>query len=223
MDNVFVKEENKNKAATKKQLWALFVASKKNGQAHDYRADGLTMQQASALLQGFNANNAVSKFGVNDIQSKQSTKRISKPKQLENDFIAYMEKKTQNVISVAKQAIQIKSIVEKDKEFFADKESNKQFAFFGFGCGITVIEYDKRSKKGKQIEELADKHRFTTFLNMFLKGFTEEQIKYFDGVGFPLQAMFMQDIRVSGAYKSAVASFMIEQGVKNVRTRTVDA
>lgn len=225
METSFIKEENRNKPATKKQLWALYVASKKNGQPHDYRTDNLTMQQASALLQGFNAKTAIAKIGVNDTPNakvQHPTKHISKSKQLENDFTAYMEKKMQGIIATAKQAIQIKSVVEDDKEIFTNKKDRKQFAFFGFGCGITVIQYDKRSKKGKQIEELASKHHFTTFLNMFLKGFTKEQIAYFDKVGFPLSAMFMQDIRISGAYESAVASFMIEQGVKNVRTRTFD-
>lgn len=226
MGTSFIKEENRNKPATKKQLWALYVASRKNGQTHDYRADNLTMQQASALLQGFNAKTAIAKIGVNDAPNAKAqhtiTHRVSKGNKLENDFLSYMGKRMEGIIATAKQAIQIKSVVEDDKEIFSNKKDRKQFAFFGFGCGITVIQYDKRSKKGKQIEELASKHHFTTFLDMFLKGFTKEQIAYLDKVGCPLSAMFMQDIRISGAYERAVASFMIEQGVKNVRTRTFD-
>ena len=95
-------------------------------------------------------------------------------------------------------------------------------AFFGFGCGITIIKYDKRSKVGKQIEELGNKHRTTTFLDMFLKAFTPKQIAYYESVGFPLSAMYYQDIRISGAYKNSVASFMTHKGVKNVRTQTFD-
>ena len=62
----------------------------------------------------------------------------------------------------------------------------------------------------------------TTFLKLFLKGFTAKEIKYFENVGFPLQAMYCQDIKITAAYEHAVASFMTKQGVKNVRCRTYD-
>ena len=62
----------------------------------------------------------------------------------------------------------------------------------------------------------------TTFLKMFLKGFTAKEIKYFENVGCPLQAMYHQDIKITAAYEHAVARFMTKQGVKNVRCRTYD-
>ena len=102
------------------------------------------------------------------------------------------------------------------------KKDKKQFAFFGFGCGFTIIDFDKRSKKGKLIKELSSKHHMTTFLKMFLKGFTAKEIKYFENVGFPLQAIYYQDVRISAAYEHAVANFMRKQGVKNVMCRTYD-
>ena len=62
----------------------------------------------------------------------------------------------------------------------------------------------------------------TTFLKMFLKGFTANEIKYFENIGCPLSAMYCQDIKITAAYEHAVASFMTKQGVKNVRCRTYD-
>jgi hypothetical protein len=53
--NVSVRPENVNKPATSKQLWALYLASRKAGCTHDYRNDNLTMQQASDLLNKFNS------------------------------------------------------------------------------------------------------------------------------------------------------------------------
>ena len=105
---------------------------------------------------------------------------------------------------------------------FPNKKDKKQYAFFGFGCGFTIIDFDKRSKKGKLIKELSSKHHMTTFLKMFLKGFTKKEIKYFENVGCPLQALYYQDIRISSTYEHAVASFMRKQGVKNVICRTYD-
>lgn len=218
----FVKVENQNKPATKKQLWALFAASRKCGQAHDYRADNLTMQQASELLQRFNAQSVVSNIGVQGTDKPKKASVRSKKPTLEQEFISYMEEKMQGIIATCKQAIKIKSVVEDDPAFFPNKKDRKQFAFFGFGCGFTIIDFDKRSKKGKLIKELSGKHHMSTFLKMFLKGFTAKEIKYFESVGFPLQAMYYQDIRISSAYEHAVASFMTKQGVKNVRCRTYD-
>ena len=216
--NNFITEKNAERPASKKQLWALYCLTKK-----DYRGQDLTMLDASKLIEQFNASKVVSKIGVNDTsnQVRKISVRNKKPT-LEQEFISYMENEIKEIIATCKQAIQIKSVVEDDPSFFPNKKDRKQYAFFGFGCGFTIIDFDKRSKKGKLIKELSSKHHMTTFLKMFLKGFTKKEIKYFENVGFPLQAMYYQDIRISSTYEHAVASFMRKQGVKNVICRTYD-
>ncbi len=218
MNSIQVKVENQSKPATKKQLWALFVASKRVGEKHDYRNDNLTMLQASELLAKFNAQTAIAPIGVQTtkVAPKNATER--KKNALESEFISFMKVKMCNVIKVAKESIKIKSVVSDDTHI--PEKDRKQFAFFGNGCGISIINYDKRSKVGKKIIELSDKHQMTTFLKMFLEGFQKEQIKYFEEVGFPLQAMYYQDIRISGTYENAVADFMTEKGVKKVWVKT---
>lgn len=216
--NNFITEKNAEHPASKKQLWALYCLTKK-----DYRGQDLTMFDASNLIEQFNASKVVSKIGVNDTpnQVRKTSVRTKKPT-LEQEFISYMGEQIQGIIDTCKQAIQIKSVVEDDPAFFPNKKDRKQYAFFGFGCGITIIHFDKRSKKGKLIKELSSKHHMTTFLKMFLKGFTKKEIKYFENVGCPLQALYYQDVRISSTYEHAVASFMRKQGVKNVRCRTFD-
>lgn len=203
----YITEKNVEKPATKKQLWAIYCLSKV-----DYRGKDLTMLDASVLIKR--------------LQSEKSANAnvTPKPKKktLETEFINYMTDKMNGVIATAKEALQIKSIVEDDPTIFTDENKRQKYAFFGFGCGITIIKYDKRSKVAKQIEELGNKHRTTTFLDMFLKAFTQKEINYYKSVGFPLSAMYYQDIRISGAYENAVASFMTHKGVKNVRTQTFD-
>ena len=203
----YITENNAERPATRKQLWAIYCLSKK-----DYRGQDLTMLDASVLIQRLKTEKAAN-----------NTQNTPKPKKttLEKEFIDYMTDKMQGVINTAKEALQIKSVVETDP-MFTDKKNMKSYAFFGFGCGITIIDFDKRSKVGKEIKELGSKHRMTTFLDMFLKAFTPKQIAYYKSVGFPLSAMYYQDIRISGAYENAVASFMEMKGVKNVRTRTFD-
>lgn len=216
--NNFITEKNAERPASKKQLWALYCLTKK-----DYRGQDLTMLDANKLIEQFNATKVVSKIGVND-SDRQKTKisvRSKKPT-LEQEFISYMENEIKEIIATCKQAIQIKSVVEDDPSFFPNKKDRKQYAFFGFGCGFTIIDFDKRSKKGKLIKELSSKHHMTTFLKMFLKGFTKKEIKHFENVGCPLQALYYQDVRISSTYEHAVASFMRKQGVKNVICRTYD-
>lgn len=214
----FITNKNAERPASKKQLWALYCLTK-----NDYRGQGLTMFDASKLIEQFNASKVVSKIGVNDTpnQVKQTSAR-SKKQTLEQQFIAYMTEQMQGIIATCKEAIKVKSVVEDDPAFTPNEKDRKQYAFFGFGCGFTIVDFDKRSKKGKLIKELSSKHQMTTFLKMFLKGFTAKEIKYFENVGFPLQAMYCQDIKITAAYEHAVASFMTKQGVKNVRCRTYD-
>ena len=203
----YITERNAERAATKKQLWALYCLTKK-----DYRNEGLTMLDASKLIAQLNENKGANKV-VKVAKAKPS---------IEQEFISYMTEKLQGVIAICKDAIKIKSVVEDDPTIFTDESKRQKYAFFGFGCGISIIKFDKRSKLGKVILELSSKHRNTTFLNVFLKGFTTKQITYFENVGFPLQAMYNQDIRIGAAYESAVAEFMRSKGVKKVCVRTYD-
>ena len=204
----YITENNAEKLATRKQLWAIYCLSKV-----DYRGKDLTRLDASNLIQRLKAEK-----DANETQSTPKPKKTT----LEKEFIDYMTDKMQGVINTAKQALQIKSIVEDDQTIFTDEKKRQKYAFFGFGCGISVINFDKRSKVGAQIKELGSKHRMSTFLKMFLKAFTAKEIKYFESVGCPLSAIYYQDIRINGEYEHAVASFMESKGVKNVRVQTFD-
>ena len=207
----YITENNAERPATKKQLWALYCLTKK-----DYRGQDLTMMDASSLIKRMQAEKN------NKPLTQKVSPKVSKEKKLEKEFIDYMTKEMEGVINTAKECLQIKSVVEDDPSIFTDEKKRKKYLFFGFGCGFTVIYFDKRSKVGKQIEELGKKHRMTTFLNMFLKAFTKKEIEYYKSVGSPLSAIYYQDIRINSAYEHAVASFMQYKGVRNVYTRTFD-
>ena len=207
----YITENNAERPATRKQLWAIYCLSKK-----DYRGQDLTMLDASMLIKRLQGEKS-----ANSTATPTAKKSLTKEQKLEKEFISYMTDKMQGVIATAKEALQIKSVIETDP-MFTDPKKMKQYAFFGFGCGISVINFDKRSKVGAQIKELGSKHRMSTFLKMFLKAFTAKEIKYFESVGCPLSAIYYQDIRINGAYEHAVASFMESKGVKNVRVQTFD-
>lgn len=196
----YITENNAERPATRKQLWAIFCLSKK-----DYRDKDLTRADASQLIQRLK-----NEKGVESTNNKNT---------LESEFVSYMTEKMQGVIETAKEALQLKSVVADDPNF-TDPKKCKSYAMFGFGCGFTIIDFDKRSKVGKKIKELANKHHRTTFLKQFLSAFTKKEIDYYQNVGCPLTALYNQDMTISGDYDRYVANFMEKKGVKNVRTRT---
>lgn len=207
MNTNYITEKNAERPATKKQLWALYCITKK-----DYRGQDLTMLDASVLLSRLNKQATTELY--------QKARKASKEEKLEKEFIDYMTEKIQDVIAQCRKAMQVKSIVEDDTHI--PENQRKRYAFVGFGCGFTIVNFDKRSNVGKQIKTLANKHRNTTFLRMFLKGFTTKEIKYFESIGCPLQALYNQDISINAKYEYAVAHFMEMKGVKNVTCRTYD-
>ena len=192
-----------NRPATRRQLWALFAISKKRGQKHDYRNDGLTITQASELIAKFNS------------ATERAEKKDAK---LEKEFLDYMTKHFGSVIGTATEAIKHISIVEDDPQC-TPADQIKKYLFVGFGCGGSIINFDKRSKIGKKIEELAGKHR-KTFQKMFLDEFTPSERANFARLGVRLEALYSQDYEIRRSFKSLIATFMIEKGVKNVQIQS---
>ena len=186
------------KAATKRQLWALFCITKR-----DYRNDNLTMSQASELIQ---------KLG------KGGKSQAHKTNKLETEYLDFMREQSKGWIATARKALNIQSVVEDDPRF-TDPKKCKKYAFFGYGCGISVINFDKRSKIGKRIMEISSKSR-NQVEQFFLNGFTKTEQRYYQQLGCPLLALFTQDIRISHDYITSIARFMEMHNVKNVELKT---
>lgn len=211
--NKSVKTENENASATNKQLFALYVMSKKLGNTTDYRNANLTRKQASEMIAEFKTKLE----GANILPSKQKKTKLSKEQALKKEFLAHMENKVvPRLIAQARTNMGIKSVVEDDPSIFKDPSKRKQYVFFGFGCGFADIKFDKRSKVGKLIDKFGDECRMKECLQMFLKGFTKKEINYMQSVGFPLQAMYYQDGEMARIYRSGVIDLMQKYGVKNI-------
>lgn len=213
--SVSVKVENHNKPATSKQLFALWRASRANNCEHDYRKDNLTMLQASELLQKFNANNTLYKpqIGVNRrsiTETKKMAVRANKPS-LREEFISYIKECMPKIVEAAKEAMQIKSVVQNDTKFV--KDDGKRYFFMGFGCAFVWIEYDKRNKKAKEIYELS-RSEHLSFTKDFESYFDKETLNYYQKLGFPIGALFQQDEGVQNAYYYFVSEFMKQKGCK---------
>lgn len=211
--NKSVKTENENASATNKQLFALYVMSKKLGNTTVYRNANLTRKQASEMIAEFKAKLE----GANILPSKQKKTKLSKEQALKKEFLTHMENNVvPRLIAQARTNMGIKSVVEDDPSIFKNPSKRKQYVFFGLGCGFADIKFDKRSKVGKLIDKFGDECRMKECLQMFLKGFTKKEINYMQSVGFPLQAMYYQDGEMARIYRSGVITLMEKHGVKNI-------
>lgn len=204
-----VRTENASKPATKRQLWALFLASKNAGRTHDYRNDGLTMQQASELLDKFKSG------ATTATATPQKSAMVSADEQLERDFREYVENHYVNaaVITLERVLKQV-SIVADDP---ATTKKPKQYIFFGSGCSVGWLTWDKRNKKGEKIEKLSyEMHRYAISLVAAKLG--RKKVNDLQRMGAPIGAILSQDYEMNQLWLHIERGFMEKCGVKNIKT-----
>jgi hypothetical protein len=195
-----------NKQASPRQTWVLFRIT-----GIDYRNANLTYKQADKLIKEYNAKNGYQKpLKTSKNEQKTHTSKMT----LEAEFIKYITDNMYKVVEACNDEKQIKSVVKNDTKYM--KDNGKRYAFFGGGCGIVWLKYDKRCKLAKEIDELDNKHYLKTFTSIFESHFSKDVVKYHDSVGFPIGAMFQQSLQTKLAYYDIVRSFMLLKGVKKV-------
>lgn len=186
----------KMKSATPRQLWALYCITKT-----DFRGKNLTYDEASALIK---------KLGNPEYRKADKAER--KVVDLKTELLEYIKKeKLDGIIEDVKTALGIKSIVSNDTLYMKEE---KHYHFRGFGCGFAWIEYDKRSKIGKAIEE-ASKDIRREVREIIVNAFPMDLRKQLEAEGTPLEAIVFQDITINSAFEQAVVDFMETKGVKN--------
>jgi hypothetical protein len=194
---IAIKANNQNKPATKKQRFALWLASNKQT---DYRLLPITIKEANELLTSLNkkANRAVT--------------TTSQKNSLEKEFTAYMIKHMDKVATATKRALNIESIVTVDTDSIQDKK--QAYRFFGLGCAFVTLKYDKRNKRIKAIDELANTLQLSkTFEKAFLSHFDKQTIKYYESIGTPLLALYSQDVSTQQAYFNNAIDFIRSKGI----------
>lgn len=185
------------KSATPRQLWALYCITKT-----DYRGKNLTYDEASALIK---------KLGNPEYRKADKAER--KVVDLKTELLEYIKKeKLAGIIEDVNKALGIKSIVSNDTLYMKEE---KHYHFRGFGCGFAWLEYDKRSKIGKAIEEAFKDIRMEV-RELIINSFPMDLRKQLEAEGTPLGAIVFQDITINSSINQAVADFMETKGVKNV-------
>ena len=185
------------KAATPRQLWALYCITKT-----DYRGKGLSYDEASFLIK---------KFGNPEYHKADKIER--KVVDLKTELLNYIKtEQLDGIIEHVKTALGIKSVVSNDPLYMKEE---KHYHFRGFGCGFAWLEYDKRSKIGKAIED-AFKDIRGEVRELIINSFPMDLRKQLESEGTPIEAIVFQDITLNSAIQQAVADFMTSKGVKNV-------
>ena len=181
-----------NSKATSRQLWALYCITKK-----DYRNDNLSKEEAAKL--------------ISELGDKNYVKKAKAKKTLSEELLDYLYENFNKIFGSAVESLDYKSIVQADPKFSND---TRKFAFVGVGCGITYPVYRKNNKKLQEIAEAAYKYRRGEILDMFMSKFTKKEVKHYENIGCPLQAIWSQDQGMQLSYWEMVQSFAESKGLK---------
>lgn len=191
-----------SKSATPRQLWALYCITKK-----DYRNQELSYEEASKLIKEFGDKNYVKKTKQNTVS-------------LEEEFIEYFKEHALNeVVEALNKCLGITSEVVEDTKFMKGTGENgtpKRYKFYGFGCSISYLKYDKRSKLAKQIEEMFNKVHFRKCEELVLEHFSKELRDKLEEEGSPIEALYCQDYNVNSTLFYWVVEFAKSKGVKKI-------
>lgn len=90
------------------------------------------------------------------------------------------------------------------------KECGPRYAFVGGGCGGCMITGDKRNKMVKILSEyIYDIKR--EIRNRLLNHFSQEERRYWDSIGSPVEAVLCQDMNIAELIVSNVVKYVREK------------
>ena len=178
--------------ASNRQLWALYCITKT-----DYRNKNISRDEANRL--------------INELGNPEYKKKTKNQDSLKNEMIKYIKDNFGEIFTEVLNTLKARSTVSLDMG-----GKTQTYNFIGFGCGFVWLEYDKRSKIGKEIDKIShDIHR-NECLKLFLSQFTKNERKYYEKIGCPLEAIWQQDINIKESYYYLISKFGISKGVKKM-------
>ena len=174
--------------ATPRQRWALYCITKK-----DYSNEILSKEEAAKLIK--------------ELGNPNYKKKINKT--LSEELLDYLKEHFDEMFNDAIESLSQKSIVVEDKP-----KDPKKYAFIGFGCGITYLNYRKNNKKAEEIDRAARKYHYDNIEKMFLNKFTKKEHNYYNNIGCPLEAIWAQDQNMQLSYYYKVRDFAKSKGIE---------
>lgn len=219
------KMNNPDKPASKKQLFALYVASKKAGETHDYRNDNLTMGEAAELLSKFKEKTG---YTGKKVFKDENGEKIEPKDKLKKEWVEFFkERMMKGVVADFKHILKQVSVVEDDPEFTPDPKKRKKYLFRGMGCGFCHFQFgnsyrNKGSKKAQLLSDIVDETKMKECLDLILKEFDKKEIKQMENEGTPIPALWMQDGQLARQYMNIGKDWLEKNGIKNVSLRYLD-
>lgn len=189
---------NSVRSASSRQLWALYCITKR-----DYRNDNLSYEEASALIK---------KLGKKDYVKKPNKK--SNKNSMEEQFIEFYKANIMpEVVASLKEALDIKTIIVEDTSVVRGHGNNGEplaYNMRGFGCSFSYLDYDKRSKKAKELDEVFRSVRFKKCRDLVVAQFPKSLVNQLEKEGTPIEALYCQDFDVNSTLFSGVVRFAKE-------------
>ncbi len=182
--------QTETRQATSRQRYALWCITKK-----DYRNKGLTYEEASRLIKELGDPNYVKK-----------SKRKLTPEQEIKKMVKFMKDNHESVLNTILEVIGHKSILVDD----LDPERKPKYVFYGFGCGFTWFEGDKRNKNFKRIYASDDRIARTAISEFrnWIKGKIDIKVRnQMKKNGSPIEAVIFQDMNIQSAIYHLAADY----------------
>lgn len=212
---------NNQKPATKRQLWALCLASKNAGEARDYRNDNLTFEQAAQLLKQFNEKTGYTKQPTSRREYKPAaTSAKSKQEQLEEKikkyFIEffkdkYLDRYIKNLSGVLNQVSEVYSA-----DAFGNDIGGRRYIFFGSGCSVAWLKY-RKCRKYETIYDVTRKALHEDCFKMICEKVGKDLCDKLTQLGSPLSAIIYQDYSFNQLSMQCLKEFLELNGAKNVQ------
>jgi hypothetical protein len=178
--------------ASPRQLWALYCITKT-----DYRDKNISRDEANRLIK--------------ELGNPEYKKKTKTPVSMKDEMIKYIEDNFSEIFTEVSKTLKARSTVSLDMG-----SKTKHYNFIGFGCGFVWLEYDKRSKIGKEIDKISHEIHRNEGLKLFLSQFTKTERKYYEEIGCPLEAIWQQDMNIKESYYHLIAQFGMSKGVKKM-------
>jgi hypothetical protein len=147
---------------------------------------------------------------------------VKNPEQYIRDLTASLISKHDEIMAVFNDEMGIKSVL--TQEFYDEGQHvKKNYAFFGSGCGISWVVFDKRSTAAKDLFDRALMGKaIAAYKQYFISQVPKPTYDYFKSVGFSVEATLGQNMVLNGHILNLVVDYAKEfYGVKNCYVKTV--
>lgn len=202
------------KKATRRQLFALFLASKNAGEKKDFRGMDLSFEEASELLNEYNQKSGYKPQREFKVATAAKIKKELQADSYKSEFITFFkEKYLDRMIAQLGGVLKQVSVIENDLN-----PKGKKYIFFGSGCSVGTLKF-RKCEKYETIYSACRKALRNECLQMIFDEVGQKTCKKLERFGAPLGAIVTQDYEMNQLGMSAIKEFLEQNGAKKVEVQ----